>query len=165
MLRTLLPLVFLLAACGSDPVATAVDPDPVDLVELGPGGACGDAFFWAATADDSIAVTVMVDARERSTREPFRASYDVSAPELTVKVLRGERLSSTFCTDILVGDPVESETAASAGTAEVRLDPGTPDMTGCGKTGGSLVVSGLADGGLSFASFTVESGTIGCYAG
>jgi hypothetical protein len=165
MLRTLLPVVFLVAACGSDGAATAVDPDPVDLVELGPGGACGDAFFWAATADDSIAVTVMMDARERSTTKPFRASYDVGDPELTVHVLRGERLSSTFCTDILEGDPVKSETAASGGSAEVRMDPGTPDMLGCGKTSGSLTVSGLTGDGLSFDTFTVDSDMIGCYAG
>jgi hypothetical protein len=165
MVRMWLALVFLLAACGTEGTSTATDPDPVDLVRLGPGGGCGDAFFWAATADDSIAVTVMLDARERSTSEPLRASYDVTSPDVTVKVLRGERLSSTFCTDVLIGHPVTSVTAASAGTAEVRLDPGTPDMTGCGSTSGSLVVSGLTGDGLSFADFTVASTTIGCYAG
>jgi hypothetical protein len=169
MLRGLLPLVVLLAgslaACGSDGNTTAVDPDPVDLVELGPGGACGDAFFWAATADDTVAVTVMVDERERSTTEPFRAAYDVGDPDLTVMVLRGEGLSSTFCTDIPIGGPVTSETAASAGSAEVRLDPGTPDMMGCGRTSGSVTVTGLTGDGLTFDTFTVDSTMIGCYAG
>jgi hypothetical protein len=165
MVRTLVSLLFLLVACGSDGTTKAVDPEPVDLVRLGPGGACGDVFFWATTADDKVAVTVMIDAPERSTTEPLEASYDVGDPAMTVTVLRGDRLSSTFCTDVLIGDPVDSQAPASAGTADVRLDPGTPDMLGCGSTAGSVTVSGLEGDDLSFAAFRVDSEAIGCYAG
>jgi hypothetical protein len=170
MIRSVLPGVVLLAAgfltaCGDD-AGTAVDePEPESLVTLAPGNGCGDVYFWAATADDTVAVTVTVDQRERSTTEPTLASYDVGDAGLEVKVLRGEKLSTTFCTDILMGHPVKSETDASAGHVEVRLDPGTPDMLGCGKTHGSVTVTGLTGDGLSFDDFTVDSDMIGCYAG
>jgi hypothetical protein len=162
----LVTVVLLLAGCGGeDATSTAVDPGPVDLVELGPGSGCGDAFFWATTPDDRVAVTVTLDVRDRSTTEETTLSYDVGDPAVTVKVLRGEKLSTTFCTDVLTGDPIQRETDASTGHAEVRLDPGRPDMMGCGTTSGSLTLSGLTGDGLSFADVTVDSDMIGCYAG
>jgi hypothetical protein len=152
-----------LTSCGDD-TATAVDPDP-EAVVLSPGEGCGDAFFWATSADDSLAVTVMVDQRKRSTNQPTTASYDLGDAALTVTVLRGDDLSSTFCTDILVGDPIESEVPATAGHVEVELDRQVADFGACGKTHGSVRVTGLTGDGLSFADFIVKSASIGCYAG
>ena len=132
---------------------------------LGPGDGCGDAFFWATNADDTIAVTVTVEQRERVATEPTTASYDVGDPGLTVTVLRGQDLSSTFCTDLLVGDPVDSR----------RLRPPPATSRSCSSRGtrlrrlrqhhGTATVTALEGDGLSFADVTVESAHIGCYAG
>jgi len=107
----------------------------------------------------------MVEQRERSSTEKTTASYDVGDEGLEVTVLRGRELSQTFCTDLLVGDPVKSETPATAGRVEVELDPLATDFRACGSTHGSVSVSGVEGDRLSFANFTVESANIGCYAG
>ena len=152
-----------LTACGDDE-PTAVDRGD-DIVVLEPGDGCGDAFFWATNADDTVAVTVAVNERARSSQEPTTVSYDVGDPDLTARVLRGDELSSTFCTDVLVGDPVASETDASAGHVEIVLDPQALDDTMCGEFSGTATLTGLAGHGLTFADVTITSEQIGCYAG
>jgi hypothetical protein len=169
MLRSLAAVLLcscaLLSACGDDSGAapTAVEPD--DEVVLGDGDGCGDAFFWATNADDTIAVTVFVDERARSSQAPTTVSFDVGDAGLTAQVLRGEELSATFCTDLLVGDPIDSETDATAGHVEITLDPQALDGATCGDFGGTATITGLEGDGLSFADVTVETENIGCYAG
>ena len=166
MIRSVAAVLFctsvVLAACGDDD-ATAVDPD--EKVALSPGEGCGDAFFWAVNADDTIAVAVTVDQRERSETQPTTASYDVGDDGMTVTVRRGHDLSETFCTDLIVNDPIDSEKPATAGHVVVELDPLQRDFQGCGSTNGSAMLSGLEGDGLSFADVNVESTNIGCYAG
>jgi hypothetical protein len=152
-----------LAACSDDP-GTAIDPGD-DVEVLSPGEGCGDAFFWATNPDDTIAFAVMVDQRDRSQTEPTSASYDVGDEGLTVTVLRGHDLSGTFCTDVIVNDPIDSEDPATAGHVAVELDPLEPDFQGCGSTTGTATITGLEGDGVSFADVTVESANIGCYAG
>ena len=166
MLRSLAALLLCssaaLSACGDDTPA-AVDPE--DQVVLTAGDGCGDAFFWATNADDTIAVTVMVNERARSSQEPTTVSYDVGNAELTARVLRGQDLSSTFCTDILVGEPVASETDAYAGHVEIVLEPQALDEGSCGQASGTATLTGMAGDRLTFADVTIESADIGCYAG
>jgi hypothetical protein len=164
MVRSLAALVL----CSSVALSGCGGGVPVDAngdVVLPTGDGCGDAFFWAANAEDTVAVSISVEQRERSESEPTTASYDVGDAGLEVTVLRGDDLSDSFCTDLLVGDPVKSEEPASAGHVEIRLDPQTANLQGCGTTQGSATVTDLEGDGLSFGDFTVESASIGCYAG
>jgi hypothetical protein len=167
MLRPLaaVGLLAALAGCGGA-TSTATDgPDGPDLVELAPGDGCGDAFFWATNADDTVAVSVGVDQHDRTTSGQTTASYDVGDPGLDVKVLRGDHLSGTFCTDMMVGEPVRSVTPASAGHVAVLLDPQVDGFGACGKTQGTVTVSDLVGDGLTFAPFSISTRNIGCYAG
>jgi hypothetical protein len=59
-------------SCGEQPGRAAVPTSPpAHEIQLTRIGACGDAFFWASTAEGDIAVTLYIDAANRSTTQPL----------------------------------------------------------------------------------------------
>ena len=141
-------------------------------VELPRGDACGEASFWAATGSGDLAVTVRIDARDRSATEPTTREFTLPDPGVVVEVLEGERLWANFCTDaISTASEPRTRQAAVAGAGTVTLGATTdrrldPFGTGCGATTGELELTGLeAEDGTTFAPIRVTSGSIGCYYG
>ena len=166
-----------LAACEGDerepdpPVAVTSGgerlPDPP--VELTAGDACGDAWFWAATGSGDIAVTVSIDAVDRSSAEAMVQDFVLPDGTVTVQVLEGRGMRQNFCTDAVNGsaEPRERQ-GAVAGEGTIRLDPlpPGPDPMSCGSVAGELELTGLeAEDGTTFAPIRVSSHSIGCYSG
>jgi hypothetical protein len=135
---------------------------PPQQVELTRSGACADAFFWAATTSDDVALTVRVDARHRSTED--RTTIDVvpGDGDATIEILRGTNLSWNFCNDIISSEAEPTATlSAVSGSGVAVLDPRQP-----GRVSGSLTIEGLeADDGTTFAPIHIDSDRIGSYAG
>ena len=162
----LIALGLFVAGCGEDedePTVAAAAED----VELTQSGACGEAYFWAASENGAVAVTVSVEARDRSADEQTVIRFAVTDPGVEVKVLHGNQLHRNFCTDVIDGasEPKEAE-AAAVGEGEIQLDPPGPEVSSCGTTSGTLRLQGLeAESGLTFAPIDVSSESIGCYAG
>ncbi|HET6663256.1 MAG TPA: hypothetical protein VFG94_03325 [Acidimicrobiales bacterium] len=148
-------------ACGGD-------DEPSEVVLAG-GDACGDALFWATTAADDVAVTVFVDAVERSSLEPTILEYVLPDPAVQIEIVEGEALSRNFCTDVIDAASEErSRQGVTEGEVTVTLDPasGAQDPFSCGSVSGKLELHGLvAEDGTTFAPVTVTSDAIGCYAG
>jgi hypothetical protein len=141
-------------------------PVTIDLVR---SGACGDAFFWAVSADGHTAVTAEV-----TYSRPAGASPTVAIPfslpgnrNVKVEVLTGHDLSRNFCTDLPdMSSQPESRSPAVAGKGRVTIDPPPAKGNPCGRTSGALDLSGLvAADGTEFSPITVQSRNIGCYAG
>ena len=166
-----------LAACEGDerepdpPVAVTSGgerlPDPP--VELTAGDACGDAWFWAATGSGDIAVTVSIDAVDRSSAEVMTKDFVVPDGSVSVEVLEGQGMRQNFCTDVVNGSarPRQRQEAV-AGEGTIRLDPLPQglDPVGCGSVSGELELTGLeAEDGTTFAPIRVRSDSIGCYSG
>lgn len=143
----------------------ARNPEP--KIALTRSGACGDAYFWAATESGDIAVTVTVDARERSARAPTAISFEQPGDGLTIEVLRGSNLPRNLCNDVIDPDAEPTSTMpATAGHGEITLDPTAEAPDGCGTTTGRLHADGLtAPDGTTFEPITITSHSIGCYAG
>jgi hypothetical protein len=132
------------------------------------GGACGEAYFWATTETGDLAVTVSVDARDRSHEAP--TTIDVAVPDAAVEVeiLRGHDLARNFCTDVIdAASEPEDRQPAQAGRGQITLDPAPDDLgASCGDLGGELRLDGvIAEDGTTFAPITVTSDAIGCYSG
>ena len=166
-------LVALLMACGASSCgsestsSTAPEPTP-GPIELTQGDACGDAYFWAATASGDVAVTVTVKVRKRSVDDPTTVQIVLPDAASTVRVLRGRNMVANFCNDALDRDKFPtSEQDAVAGKGTIVLDPTNSDgRSACGATRGTLRLTGIeAEDGTKFAPITVESNNIGCYAG
>ena len=138
-------------------------------VPLPNGDACGDAYFWAASESDDVAVTLFLDERERSRDEVTTVVFALPDPNIEVAVLHGHDLSKNFCTDVLVATSEPSgRQMATAGEGKVTLDPRPNDRDGaaCGTITGELELSGLiAEDGTTFVPFEVTSDSIGCYSG
>jgi hypothetical protein len=154
-------LAAVVTGCGED--------DGASEVVLAGGDACGDALFWATTAADDVAVTVFVDAVDRSLLEPTVLEYDLPDPAVQVEILEGDALSRNFCTDVIDSASEErSRQVATGGQVTVTLDPppeGQAPFT-CGNVSGKLELHGLvAEDGTTFAAVSVTSDAIGCYAG
>ena len=138
-------------------------------VELTAGDACGDAWFWAATESGDIAVTVSIDAVNRSSAEAMTQDFVLPDGAVTVEVLEGRRMSQNFCTDVINGaaEPRQRQEAV-AGEGTIRLDPALSgfDPMECGSVSGELELTGLeAENGTTFAPIQVRSDSIGCYSG
>lgn len=135
---------------------------PAAEVDLTRTGACADAFFWASTDSGDVAVTVTVDARNRSTEEPTTIAVNAEGSDATIEILRGENLHLNFCNDIVDprSQPASSHHAVD-GDGTIELDPHRSGMVR-----GSLRLDGLeADDGTRFAPIRVDSVKIGFYAG
>ena len=147
------------ATRGSDATTT---PEPVLLSR---GDACGDAFFWAATESGDIAVTVAMEATNRSRRNSASIAFELPERSVEVQILSGSNLAANFCTDVPSpeSDPRERQDAA-AGQGVITLDPATGNP--CGSTQGELKLDHLvAQDGTTFTPIFVTSDSIGCYAG
>lgn len=180
--RRILAVPLLVAAlatsCGSSAGRDAdggPDPDPSTTIapapevrELAEVGACGDAFVWAATAADDVAVTVVVAQRDRSSGEPTTIRFELPDPAVTVQVLRGRDLSRNFCTDLpdLASVPASTEPVA-VGAGKLVLDPQATDGgSSCGDAEVELSLTGLRlDDGTAFAPVAATATGLGCYAG
>ena len=154
-------------ACSSSGSDAA--PPPAEPVRLTESGGCGNAFLWATTPEGDVAVTVTVEARDRSATEPTTIAIDLPDPDVTVKVLRGTDLASNFCTDLpRTGSHPTDTQDATAGTGSLVLDP-TPDpggSTSCGRASGHVRLRGVvASEGTRFAPIDARSDQIGCYSG
>jgi hypothetical protein len=137
-------------------------------VVLTESGACGDAYFWATDASGDIAITVNVDAQDRSTSERTTIAFTVPDDEVEAQVLRGRDLARNFCTDVIdTESQPASTTDAVAGQGEIILQPAPEDGAySCGSTNGTLEMSGFeAEDGTRFEPVIVASDDIGCYAG
>jgi hypothetical protein len=131
-------------------------------------GGCGDAFFWAANATSTVAVTVTVDARDRSSTGPTVIDFTLPDPKVKVEIQRGRGLVQPFCNDVIDGNVwrVDSRSAATAGTGRITLDAATEAFARCGATTGELRLSGVAAGdGTELDAIDIETHSIGCYAG
>jgi len=148
---------------GSVDGASSTEP-----LALPQSGACGDAFFWAATAAGDLAVTVQLEARERSDSEPTVVDFTVPDPAVAVTLQTGTELVQAFCNDLLdQNHEVQAEHAASEGTGNITLEPIAEGDATCGITG-ELHVEGLAfeDGTeVEVDTIDIQSDDIGCYAG
>jgi hypothetical protein len=143
------------------------DQGPEAPVALPNGDACGDAYFWAATDSGDVAVTVTVEARDRSHREATTLEFVIPDPAVEVEVLSGEQLSRNFCTDLpsSASEPQHRQ-PATAGEGTITLDPAPKGSAACGAVTGELQVDGLvAQDGTRFAPIRISSDSIGCYAG
>jgi hypothetical protein len=155
-----------LAGCSQETprAAAAAGGSPIELTR---NGACGEAFFWAATASGDTAVSVAVDLVHRPDGEPTTVRFDLPDPAVDVTVLDGEDVPRNFCTDL--PDPSAEPTgthAASAGEGVATVGPPAAMSTVCGGVAGTLSLDGLvADDGREFAPIRFSSDTIGCYAG
>ncbi len=163
--RPLLLLLVLGPACSG----ACGDEQPRSLVELPTGGGCGEAYVWAATDSGDIAVTVSVEARDRSRTEPTTTRFSVPGDAVEVRILEGRDLPRNLCTDLIDVDsqPRNSQDAV-AGKGTITLDPAPdgPDSASCGTVSGVLELTGLeAQDGTTFAPIRVATDSIGCYAG
>jgi hypothetical protein len=152
--RALAVLALALIGCGDgDP---AVD-DPVVMVS---SEGCGDAFFWATSADDTVGMTLYLDVRDRDPAVESRR--DLGGAD--VEVIRGERLSRNQCTDVIDMDAEPSSTHGVETIAGEVVVPAGPIGT-CPSDGTLRVDELVAEDGTTFAPFEVHATGIGCYSG
>jgi hypothetical protein len=143
------------------------DDPPASNVELPESGACGDAYIWLATASGGRAVTVQVDALDRSADDPTTIEFSLPDPAVRVEVLRGEDLARNFCTDVIdmASEPSETQ-GATSGDGTITLTPKLDDLAACGAGEVTLTLDELvAEDGTTFAPVDVRSTGIGCYSG
>ena len=106
---------------------TAPDEESIDLPQT---GGCADAYFWAASADGTQALTVYVDVRDRSGTEPTELDLTLPDPLATVTLQRGSDLTQAFCNDVLDQDyELDEEVPVVEGTLHLTVDP-TPRRGG-----------------------------------
>lgn len=146
------------------------------VVTLEQSGACGEAFFWAASRSGDVAVTVQVDVRKRATNAATTVGFSVPDDQVAVEVLRGNALHRNFCTDLPFSEP-ESRAPARRGKGALTLaapadgegvDPPAGSAIGgpgCGVKGTLALTELVADDGTRIEVPTVRATTIGCYAG
>ncbi|WP_029431541.1 hypothetical protein [Blastococcus sp. URHD0036] len=133
-------------------------------VELVRGDACAEVFFWAASDDGEVVVTVSADLADRPAAGPSESTYELPDPEVTVTVLTGPGdLTQDLCTDVLVGPEPTGRQEAVAGTVHLTVDP---PGEACGSSDGRLRIGGLvAEDGTAFAPVDVSSVLVGCNVG
>ena len=154
---------------NEDDQGAAGEPSPATAIDLARTGACGEAFFWAESAAGDIAVTADV-TYSRPTDAQGTVAIPFTLPgnqAVTVQVLTGQDLSRNFCTDLPAQSSEPDNTSpAVAGQGRVTIAPPPSNGNACGRTLGTLHLSGLvAENGAEFSPITVESRDIGCYSG
>jgi hypothetical protein len=129
-------------------------------------GGCADAFFWAANAEGTLAVTVDVDARQRSTAAPTVIDFTLPEPNVKIEIQRGRGLVQPFCNDVISQEwHVDSRDHAVKGEGRITLSARRQPFR-CGSSHGRLHLDDLvASDGTRFASIDVPTANIGCYAG
>jgi hypothetical protein len=151
-------------------VASACTHKP-EPVALSWSTACSEAWFGAANDTRDVAVSVTLDARERSTQEPTVIEFTVPDARVRIEVRKGRDAATDLCNDALETDyEPPSRQSAVAGRGRIVLDPlpagsGPPPIGRCGVRG-TLHLTGLvAEDGTTFAPIDVTSSSIGCYPG
>ena len=128
-------------------------------------GGCGDAFFWAANGDATIAVTVAVELRARSSETLTTLEFTLPDPAVTFEVQHGAALTEPFCNDVISGDwHVDARTTPVAGSGMVELDPHVSDYA-CGVHGRIELTGVAATDGTRIGDVAFDSDSIGCYSG
>ena len=153
------------SAVDSAPAATASSASAE--VRITRGGGCGNALFWATSADLQAVVVVRADGSGRDAGRPTTIPFTLPDPDVRVDVYLGPDLQVGTCSDEEVPEDERSEPqGAAAGTGEIVLDPpADPDDADCGVTG-QLEITGLvAEDGTTFGPISVTTDDIGCYAG
>lgn len=149
--------------------STTTRPGPSQPVEtrlvLSKSGACGDAFFWAANAGGTVAVTVTADVRTRSAAVPTSIVFTVPDPKVTIEIQRGRDLMQPFCNDVITQDwHVDSREVAVQGKGRITVDaPRAPGH--CGSKGRLRLAGLVGRAGTRFAAIDVKTASVGCYAG
>jgi hypothetical protein len=144
--------------------STTTLPVTESIGELTQLGGCADAFFWAATADDTLAITIRIDVRDRPRDTAFERTYDLATDAaITVEVVEGAELA--FCTD----DPgqlprIDRTETITEGTVNVRIDPPPEDFNVVVRGEATITGARLADG-RSIPPLTITTDQIGFYAG
>jgi len=157
-------LASVLSGCGDDDEpSTATDPERSSELEFSQTGGCGDAYFWATTADDKHAVVVSVDLQERSATKPTVVDVSLPDPAMEITLWEGTGLTSLMCNDVVVGEVTdESPVVEGAGTITVQPRPeGHTDFVD-----GKLELTGLvAEDGTEVPDLVIKTTSIGFYAG
>ncbi len=152
-----------LAACSDDEPTRAVDPAKAPPLELTETGGCGDAFFWATTADGTRALVVTVELRDRSATGPTEHEVALPDPSAEVELWEGTELTSMMCNDVVLGEVTE-EVPVTAGDVRITLQPrpeGSMDYVD-----GKAELTGLvADDGTVLPDLQIKTTSIGFYAG
>jgi len=129
-------------------------------------GGCGNALFWATNADDTVAITVLVEVGERNAGQPFDATYDLARDDgVEVRYIEGAALSNGMCNDVAnSGYQEERSEALGVGTLAVHLDPASADPGGFSSGGAELSDARLSDGRV-LARVEFETDEIGLFPG
>jgi hypothetical protein len=158
-------LVLSVGGCGEDDEpATGSEPTRSPPLEFTKTGGCGDAFFWATTADDEHALVVTAELHDRSTSEPTVLEAELPDAEVEVELWEGEGLTSLMCNDLIMGEvtektPIEQGSLTVTLQARPRKEPGN-------LSDGKAELTGLATAdGTELPDLAIRTTTIGFYAG
>lgn len=157
-------LTVVLVGCGdAEAPSTATDPESAPELEFTQSGGCGDAFFWATTADDKHAVVVTTDVHDRSTSDPTVVDVSLPDPEVEIELWRGTGLTSLMCNDVVEGK-VTDETPVVEGSGTMTFQPRAEGHTDF--VDGKLELTGLVtDAGTQLPDLHIKATSIGFYAG
>lgn len=169
LLALAVPLALTVTGCDDeDGPSRAVDPStsPSPSLELTETGGCGDAFFWATTADGTTAVVVTAELRDRSTTEPTELETSLPDPRVEVEVWQGAGLTSRMCNDVVTGR-IDERTAVVEGEVRIALDPHRSEDRGFARTvDGKAELTGLVtEDGTALPDLAIKTSSIGFYAG
>ncbi|HWM75187.1 MAG TPA: hypothetical protein VNQ53_15675 [Nocardioides sp.] len=132
-------------------------------LEFTASGGCGDAYFWATTADDEHAIVVSVDLSDRSASGPTVVDVSLPDPAVEIELWEGTGLGSLMCNDVIEGEVTdETPVVEGAGTITVQPRPeGDVDFVD-----GKLELTGLvAEDGTDLPDLAIKTTSIGFYAG
>jgi hypothetical protein len=153
-----------LAGCGeTDEPSAATDPDASAALEFTESGGCGDAYFWATTADERHALVLSVALRDRSATAPTVLDFSLPDPEIDAHLWEGTRLGSRMCNDVIEGELTE-EMPVVAGKGTITVQP--PPEDGFDLVDGKAELTGLvAEDGTELPDLAIKTTSIGFYAG
>lgn len=140
--------------------------------ELTSEGGCGDVYFYAFDADDTMLLEVMADgliAAAQAAGEPTTTVYTLPDADLQVQVEVGSRISDAACDDLIEngGPQVAVVYAAVSGTATITVRPGD-DLDGARADLQLTDVVFEPEGGgeaVTLESFEITDVSVGWYAG
>ena len=158
-------LALSLAGCGEqDGVRSggtgATEPTALEFATT---GGCGDAYFWATTADDAHAVVVSVDLQERSSSDPTVVDVSLPDPAVDITLWEGAGLTSLMCNDVVEGEVTE-ESPVVEGSGTITVQPRPEENFDL--VDGKLELTGLvAEDGTEIPDLAIKTTSIGFYAG
>jgi hypothetical protein len=120
-------LLVALGVAGCESVPPAPPEQVLGATELSRTGGCGDAFIFATSADETIALTV--NWAQAASRAQVEGGWSdtVALPhaDVTVGLQYGRHLSEGFCTDVIMPDRplILGEVPATQGEVGITLQP------------------------------------------